>query len=780
MIKILKWVPIIFLIVIITVALLGRWYLTASLPEREGALAISGIENNISILFDAKGIPQVYAETDRDAWFAVGWLHAGDRLFQMEMTRRVSAGRLSEMFGEVTVDLDILQHKIGHRRMAAACEDNLTPAVRERLQAYVDGINAWAGDTGALPFEFALLGLEYEPWTVRDCLMIGSFQSWFSDALQNNDEFFLFLADSVGLDQAKELLQPYPEWAPKTVPQRNSDLAWRSEAGYRLLAEGFLPNKMSQASNSWAIAPQKSASGSAMLASDPHLDVTRLPQFWYYIGIHSKESGLNVLGITAPGVPLVVMGHNGHAAWAFTAGGVDVTDYYIEQVSESDSMSYRTPDGWERFTEIRESVKVNGREDEIPVRVLNSRHGPVVGRNNELRQLYAWRWAGQDKDLAEMFEAGLKLPYVQTFDNFRNTVMKFGALDANWMYADRDGNIGYQLGTPIPVRKTGQSSFRLDGADRENDWNGYRQPDETPHALNPVRGWLATCNNKPDEAGLDYPLLGNFASDRILRISELLSTTPEIGVEDMIRFQMDQKSEYILHWRDIVATTLDDIGEKDLAQGVRNWNGNAGPDSHEMAIVMTWLFDFRQNAFGDELGDQTSWISFTMMEKLYSDNSSHWFDNPATEDVVETAQDVAVQTMKDVLAKVGDKPWSQLNSLTMSHPLAVVPALNSLLELERGPFPRGGTRETLNVSFIMPNDSSGFKTVLAPSWRFVIDFANVDDATVVLPAGQSGNPLDEHFFDFYSDWSVGERWNIPFSKEKVVERAVSELQLQVK
>ncbi len=778
----------------------------SSLPITAGEIEISGTQQPVEITFDKMGIPQVWAQNETDAWFAIGWLHANDRLFQMELTRRVSQGRLSEMFGDITLEFDRTQRKIGHHRMAKSDLKNLPDDVQIYLQAYSDGINAWANSVSNLPFEYILLGLDFEAWKIEDCLSILSFQTWFSDALQNNDELFYFVANKFGEESARKLFFNYPEWGEKTVPQpdsqseeipdtpritgidifKNSSSIFSSANPVDKFKESILnsifnqnkfPSRMAHSSNCWVASPVRSKNGHTILASDPHLELTRLPQFWYYIGVHTSDNSLNVLGITAPGLPVIVMGHNGQAAWAFTAGGVDVTDQYSETINPENKNQYQSANGWKNFETVEEIIFSSNSDEPETLQVRFSNHGPVMMENDSLGVVYSLKWAGFDKSLAKAAKAGFALAKISTFNQFRENVTNFGALDANWMYADKNGNIGYQLGTPIPIRKDYNNNLRHQESQNELEWQGYYPIEKTPHTYNPQQGWLASSNNKPDEENLEYNLYGNFAYDRIMRISQLMESKRILTATDFQTFQMDTKSNYLLRWQKEAAGILRFLSKNELADQIENWDGSGNVGSREMAIMETWIHLFRKYTFEDELGKLYSKLKFVVLEKGGLPEDSPWYDDTRTAKKIETRLDIIQLAMQDALKISEGKNWGEIQSLTIAHPLAQIPILSGLLGLEKGPFPRGGSAGTLNSSFNYIKDNK-FKCIVGPSWRFIIDFADVDGATIVLPAGQSGHPLSSHFFDFYSLWTKGERWNVPFSKNTVYDQKISLVRLK--
>ncbi|MFQ5606669.1 MAG: penicillin acylase family protein [Candidatus Zixiibacteriota bacterium] len=806
--------------VLVGAALYVRVTLTRSVPVTEGALALAGLEGPVTITYDSLGIPQIWAQTADDAFFSLGFQHAADRMFQMDFARRVSQGMLSEALGEATLDIDIKQRTIGHHRMARAALPALSEHTRTRLQAYADGINAYHRSGRNLTFEFLLLRTEFDEWTVLDCLSLFSFQTWFSDAIQNRDDLFVWLDEELGEEKAASLLLPYPDWAPYTVPSRQNigfnypPAPVRTERGSKLSriqrrepalfqvnhvssspASRNLPGKLRDAmagklladeswglapgagSNGWVVAAEKSASGKPLLAGDPHLDVTRLPQFWYALGMHIAEDGADAFGITTPGLPFIAMGHNNAAAWTFTAAGIDLTDYFMERINPDDSSEYLSPSGWRKFRELTDTIIVAGLDTPVVIQSRYTERGPLAANEDLFSGVYSVRWAGAEMDLAASLANALELQSVQDFETFRRVVTGLGALDANWIYSDTAGNIGYQLGTPVPIRPAGSVNLALAGWEKGQSWDGFRELRETPWALNPEQGWLANCNNKQDQPNLDYELGGAFFADRILRVSEYLSEKDIYALADMRTLQLERRDNYFLRWARELPALLDEIGETERAEKLRSWNGSAGTQSVETALIAEFLLQLKQLTFSDELGPQTKRLKRIWVDQIYHSADTSWFDDITTEDVVESRSEVARRALRNALAVVGGQEWGDMHSLTMEHPLSIVPILSGYLGLKRGPWSRGGTGGTVNASYYSDIASGEYRTLAAPSWRMLIDMARPDIALVCLPAGNSGNPLSEHFFDFNEMWREGGYWEVSLDSADTHSRAVSTLNL---
>lgn len=754
------------------------FWLKHSVPVKDGAIELGNITAPVEITFDSLGIPQIWAKSESDGFFALGYCHASDRMFQMDMARRVSQGRLSELLGNITLEMDKRQRQIGHNRLAKIALEQLDEKNRLRLEAYANGVNAYKNSSGALSFEYLLLGATFDSWTVYDCLTLLSYQTWYSDALQNHDQFYGELVKKVGEEKARSLFYLYPDWAPVTIPGTKKigllDSITSKSFGWSASGSELASQLMTNSSNSWVIGSDKSVSGKAILASDPHLQINQLPQFWYMLGLHIEDGGINVLGISTPGLPFVIMGHNGQAAWAFTAGGVDVTDIYSEKVNPENNAEYQTPSGWSKFDFAIDTILVSGLDTPVVLTTKITRHGPIIYESDS-GYFQSFRWAGYDADINLAASSGFELMRANDFKNFRKIVTSLGALNANWMYADQNGQIGYQLGTPIPKRKGKSNQFSLSGWTNEFEWDSYYPLDKTPHSFNPFQGWLASCNNLSTRNSQFSPVSGSFAADRILRITELLSRKNEFSISDCQEFQFDRTDKYLLRWRWTMAKYLLESGQHELSELINNWDGSTGLDSKETALTMVFLTELRRLTFGDELGEMYQGVRTIWMDEVFNNpNFEFWFDDTNTE-TIESKDDVTRIAVTRAVDIVSQKTWRDFNSLTMQHPMAGVPALGGLLALNRGTLAWPGTSGTLNASYLIANDDYSFETIVGPSWRFLIDFADIDGALFVLPAGNSGNPMSPHFFDFNQMWQEGKYWNIPISKERVQAKAVSTL-----
>lgn len=765
-----KWIVriSILLVVLLVAAWFGiRFILSFSTADYSGSRIVNGLQFPVEITYDSKGIPQIWTKTNNDLFFAMGYVHASERLFQMELVRRMSGGELSELFGAEAFSIDVRQRKLGFLDKAKNELANVDPKDLEWLQKYCDGINAWIEYKTILPPEFVLLGYTPRKWTATDCLTILIYQTWFAHELMDKDEDYTELIEKLG-PEVRRLLKTYQNWSPSTVT--SSFLS-------TIFEQGSFPGQMTKASNSWVVSPNKSVSGSAIHASDPHLQVNQIPGFWYVLALHSEE-GFQSLGISAAGLPFVAMGHNENVAWAFTVASIDLIDYYNEQLSEGDSTQYLTSSGYKPMTFRDESILVKGEKEPRTVRVYQTENGAVI-KHDKMKAI-SLRWAGQDFNAGNILHNIFKLMKVSTFDEFRSLVTQLGALDVNWTYSDKIGNIGYQLGSPIPIRHYKNTYEPLSGSDSTLKWLGYRKLEETPYVFNPKENFVATCNNQIVPENWPYDLPGFYDNYRIVRVNQVLSQTAQFSQTSIEQMQMDIISSQALRWKWLMAEAAKLLGNADLEKQINGWNGEMDGNLTMPTLYSRWWKQLAKPIFEDDLGDD--WRNGrAILEDVLTEKMEWLIDDRRTVNKKETAVDAAIKALGEVLDFGKIQRWHQVSNLTLSHPLSMITVLDWWLNLNRGPLPVNGDFASINPNyFYYQEDDHSFKMKTAASMRFVLDWSNMDEFTLQTNLGQSGNPFSKHYDDFLKDWLIGKRHIIPFSKEKVYDNKESLLVLNPK
>ncbi len=756
----LRLVGVLLAVLVVAVAAIwfgGRAYLRRSVAAHSGSVAVPGLSAPVEILFDARGVPQLYARTDADARFALGWLHASERLFQMELTRRMARGELSELFGPIAGELDEQQRRLGFARQNARDLASLDGTVRRSLEQYVAGINAWVAQARPLPPEFVLLGFKPRPWTVDDVSVVGFYQSWFALSLMDRGADYREVFDRLG-GEAGRLANAVQAWSAPSVPGVLTGAAAR----------------MTRASNSWVVAPARSVSGGALHASDPHLELSSAPGLWYAVGIHSAE-GLEAVGVTAPGLPAVSMGHNGAVSWAFTVAPVDLIDETLELIEGADTPTprVRTRDGWAPVEVQVESITVKGEAPRV-ARILRSPRGPVMALRGDTARVM--HWAGYDFPAWSVAAATEGLMRMRDFPTFQRVVTSAGALSVNWTYADRAGNIGFQLGSPLPIRDGYDTFVPQRGTDARAEWRGYQPLARTPFASNPAQGFLATTNSQVVDASWPYRIPGFYNTTRKLRATSALAAPVRFDVGAMTGLQLDLVSGNAVRWRELAVRAAEAAGDGAAADRLRRWDGGLGAGDTTATLWAYWWEHLPRALFEDELG--ADWMKARPLTVAALSDSADAFADDRRTAQRETRDTVAARAMRAALAEPWRRPLGEAQTLTVRHPLAGVRLLDRWLGLTRGPYPIGGDDATLNAAFtVFDTTTRAWRDEAGPSMRFVMDWADVDGFTLSRHLGQSGNPLSPHFADFLLPHLAGETWPMPFTRARVEARASSTLTL---
>jgi len=749
---------------------------------------LGGLKSDVEIVVDKYGIPHIYAGNEADAMFALGYMHARDRLWQMDFDRRASQGRLSEIIGPDAFEHDIFVRTIGLNRLARAAVERVKNqgGLYENLTSYAWGVNSYmAGKMpDDLPPEFGRMDYQPGPWTVVDSLAIGKAMAW--ELCGSLDDLYLAtLVRKLGPEIVDELfpidryreIPIIPEEAPATPKDahkgdRNSPA--KEKETYRLdsrLSVPFLDaigmassririlgDDTIVGSNNWVIDGKKSATGKPILASDPHLGF-HLPGVWHVA--HIKAGELDVIGVTIPGLPFIAIGHNRHIAWGITNTQADVTDFFIETFNE-DKTQYLHEDEWKPLKIASETIKVRGQEPhklEIPITV----HGPIIASDEAILSM---QWIGAEPDNDTL--AFSLLNRAVDYDDFATAMQMLNAPPQNINYADTNGMIAMWVAGLFPVRKAGLGRVPMDGASGKYDWTGFVPRIDTPHDVNPGQHYLASANQRPAPKSYDYYLGYEWDPGyRARRINELLSSNDSITVEQMRNFQADTydtAAESMLPR--LLAVCGGEFEEGKLyAQALEilaNWDYFTKTDSPAPTLWWAWLDKFREavledewRAAGIELREEAwghaglnKWQPpMEVLERLVVEEpTSKWFDDVTTEKR-ETLREIALRSLRaavdGLLERFGGDIsgwiWGRTNQLSISH-------LSNDPLLGRGGHPLSGSDLTLNAR------GGGGDVTGGPSWRMVVDFSDLERTVGILPGGQSGDPASPHYDDLIDMW----------------------------
>ncbi|MCH8809499.1 MAG: penicillin acylase family protein, partial [Proteobacteria bacterium] len=614
----------------------GYLWLRASLPKTEGTIEIAGLEATVEVLRDADGLVTIRAGGERDAALALGYVHAQDRLWQMDLMRRIGAGRLSEILGSATLGADRLMRTLGYYRVAKANAAHLSAPVRALFEAYAAGVNAFISEPGGpLPPEFQFLRYEAEPWRVADSLVWGRLMArqlsgnWPTELLRKR------LARRLTPDQIGFLWPDTPAGALVTTGKLSAPLeGTRSEA--LTLGPPWEPAPKG-ASNSWVLAGSQTQGGRPILANDPHLALTA-PGLWYLARIETPE--LTVTGATTPGMPFVVFGHNGRIAWGFTNTDSDTQDLFIERVAKDDPARYQTPEGSSRFETREEVIAVKGTEAErLTVRATG--HGPVISDvlplaadavgPNEVLAL-AWPALRPDDRTAEALYG---INRARDWDGFRAALRNFHSPQQNIVYADTGGTIAFIAPGRVPIRKRGDGRAPVPGWSGEFDWTGFIPFDELPMTVNPAPGRIVAANNKivPD----DYPYLitADWADHyRAERINEMLDSSHPGTLEGSRAMQQDIVSLGVRELLPLLLEARPDTDEGRLALTVLGeWDGRMDREQAAPLVFFSWIRELNRVLLSDELGEAFANFQYPKMDllaRILTDDQI-WCDDIGTE-----------------------------------------------------------------------------------------------------------------------------------------------------
>ena len=744
---------------------------------------LAGLKQPVDVYFDDHGIPHIYAESWPDAARVLGYLHARDRLWQMDLFRRQALGTLAEVFGPSQVESDTLMRQLGIR---AGCEKLWSsPAIparmREELAAYADGVNAYlkqVGDKG-LPAFFKLLAYKPAPWSPVDTLAFSKYMGW--DQSGTMDDLWLgAMVEKLGpaaVEQLWPLERPYEvptvkHQANRKVPPAAAALVPRPGeakiylAAYeRLNRAGWFGRGMSFGSNNWAVDGTKTVSGKPILCSDPHLGF-HLPAIWY--ACHLSVKGENLAGVSFPVGPGIVIGHNDKIAWGITNMQSDAVDFFVETIDPHDPQKYRHRGQWKSLARTRDEIKVRGQSPR-QLQIERSVHGPIIHREGRTLSM-AWTGLGPTTEPVALW----RISHSRNLPEFLAACDLLICPCLNMAYADVDGNIRIHPCGSLPLRMPGQGRIPMDGASGDNDWAAMIPRRELPLSINPPEHYVASANGRP--AALGYPNYLGWMWDvsyRTRRINELLARADKLTPESMRALQYDAHDKAAEAFLPIllaaVRSTLggdaaDPVAQRVLA-ALSDWNYEASVDSPAPLLWLRWLSSYRDGVWQDEWTSRGieqphgSWgfsginrrePTLEVLEFLTREfPDSPWFDDRTTPQR-ETRDDIIRRSFKQMVASIkkdfGDDPsgwrWGKINRLKID-------SLSGVAAFGRAGTPVRGTSFTLNPGSDIGTVDGG------ASWRMIVDLSDPHHSQGVFPGGESGNPQDVHYDDQIALWAAG-------------------------
>jgi penicillin amidase len=769
--------------------------------QTEGESTLAGLKDPVTVVRDEKGMAYIYARRPEDAMVAYGFTAAQDRLFQMELTRLFATGRISEMIGEKGEALDTRMRTIGFHRHARRHAAILEPGTKNLVQKYLDGINAFIQNhPGEYPLEFKLAGIRPKPWDLADSLAVLYLMSWDSAANIETEIIAQMLIEKVGLEKAREIfplnINPDEERKGKVSYRGpSSEIARLNLASDKDLLAFLEDRPLQFGSNNWVTGPRLSAGGKPIVSNDPHLDARVLPGPWYPCGLITPE--FRWVGAGIPGLPAMVIGRNDHIAVGVTNAYGDAQDLYVETIDPQNPDRYLEGGQSLPFEIITEKLAVKDknspggkREKEIKIRL--TRRGPVVSGvlpGLKTDKVITLRWAPFET-LGPLLGAD-RIMTAKSAEEVRQALSRFDIMMLNFVFADRDGNIGWIASGKLPIRSQGDGTIPYVVKDGKDNWVGWIPFEKNPQLHNPPKGWLGTCNH--NTVGKDYPYYYSSHLSPSYRYRRLIQLTEKPGkksTEDHWRFQRDSMNLMAREIAPIMAKALLARQDtKELGEILSPWDYLDRTDLAAPAIFQAVYREFALLVFQDELGEDLAkamlkdWYFWQeRLQQMVLEGTSPWFDNVLTPEVKETRDDLfrqaALKARERLSSTLGQDPkewkWGKMHTLEFVSPIRRKGFGKGWLG--DGPYPFQGSGETLHRGIFAFQDP--FKVIISASLRMVADLSDDDKILAVLPGGVSGRIFHPHAKDQIKAFINGEKVYWWFSDRAIQEHKKSTLLLK--
>lgn len=757
-------------------------WLRHSLPKIDGQSAGPGLAANVDIVRDAEGVPHIFATSERDGWFAMGYAHAQDRLWQMEFQRRVVQGRLSEFLGDVSYDTDRLMRTVGMARTAGRIAARLDGDTRANLEAYAAGVNAFLATDPVLPIEFQVFRIKPDPWKVDDTLGWLLVMAWDLSSNWRLELARLRYAVAMGADRAGEFLPPTPGEQRWPLPDFKALYADLAPMAGRMLAMSPLAEVVA-GSNNWVVSGARSTTGKPLLANDPHLGL-QAPALWYLA--HVSTPAGNVVGGTLPGVPFVILGRTDGLAWGFTTTNGDTQDLFVERVAPDDPDSYLTPQGKSKFSMRDEVIRVRGEERRI--RVRETRHGPVLsdavdsmGRASPKGHVMALAWAALT-DENTTAKAGFALNRARNADEALAALRDNTAPQQNVVYADREGHIGFVAPARVPVRRAENEAMGrvpVPGWIEKYDWAGFIPYEELPAVREPAEGRVVTANNRITPPGYKRFISTDWAvAHRAERITELLDASPRHSLDSFARIQADVLSRLARELLPIARAAKPESGAGRKAQQMlAGWGGEMKAELAAPLVFSAWYRELSRMVYADDLGTlfAESWdqrVTF-MLAVLRNENAmGRWCDDVRTpeketcEQLEARAFDAATLDLEKRYGAPSGWSWGSAHFAASDHrPFGFFPVVKSLFNVEP---PTPGDAHSVNVGhFFIRDDARPFANRHSGSLRALYDLADLERSRFMQSTGQSGNVFSPWYSNLADRWAKVQYIEIPTRREAI-------------
>ncbi len=781
----------------------------------QGETTVQGLNSPVKIYFDDYAVPHIFAENERDMYFTMGYMHAQDRLWQMDITRRVAEGRLAEIMGGGVLEFDKLFRTIGINKFAYRWYENISPKSKEILAYYTDGVNKFI-DTHYknLPVEFDALNYKPEPWKPQQSLMIARLMGWDLNIAWYTDYVLGEIVNKVGLEKAGEIFpdttfslfkRPIDTLA---VEDTSKSVSENSAPVLRLrqtaaLGQGFFDsyqnyrsyfniNCSHTGSNAWVISGAKSLTGKPILANDPHLGF-QAPSKWYELDMNSGQTA--VRGMSIAGVPGIVIGNNRFISWGITNLMNDDNDFIILQKDSVNANKYYYKNQPYTLDSVVEKIGVKD-SVEADYTVKMTKIGPVISGLNERGfagygnpdkenaykdKLMTFRWTGFE--YSDEVNTFYKLDNARTWDEFKEGLKDFSVPASNFVYADVGGNIGYHAAGKIPERRTPNNTSYIFPSSGELDWDGFVDFDRLPNDYNPKEGYIASANTNPFDILKTEPKNRYYIgylwepSSRYDKIKNWLDGKSKLDIDEFQLMQMNYESPYAKEIGVYIEEAYKNYSGNDndikwCIERFKNWDGEMKPSNPLGSVYNAFFTYLLRNTYLDQLGDKVFYdflivqnIPYRATLNLLRNGKSIWFDNINTA-AVEKRNDIIRKSLQDALVFLRTKfsnqdintwDWGEIHKAKFRHPLGIVPAFDKIFNI--GPFDVGGDQTTINNSEYSFNEvmkNGDFTNILGPSMRIIVSMADPERSLSVNTTGQSGQPLHPNYQDQARLWQFGE------------------------
>jgi len=764
----------------------------------EGEVRLPGLRSPVEVIRDRWGVPHISAQTEDDLWTAQGYVMASERLFQMDFLLRFANGRMATLLSEMALPIDRFVRTVGWNRAARRIAAGYDDRDMSMVTKFIDGVNAWIESMPAKPVEYEVLDIDVSPFASgEEAAAHGAagvvFMSWF---LSTNWDAELLRAEIAERHGWETMAALFPEISPEpsvVVGGKDGGPGSRRSAFDLLQAAPIAPN--GQGSNNWVVAGSRTVTGKPLLANDPHL-LVQMPAVWFEA--HLSCPTYEASGVTLPFAPGIIIGHTAHHAWGFTNVGGDTQDLFLERLSDDGTAALYDGD-WEPMTVHREEIEVRGRTEPVVLEVSETRHGPIldsylVGASapevieGGITETYALRWVTAEAAIRP--STVVNMANARSFPEFREALRSWSAPGQNVVYADVEGNIGYQCTGLYPVRRRGDGTMPVPGWTSEYGWDGWIPFEELPWSENPEQGFLATANNKihddsyPHNIGKDW--LPPF---RVRRIVEMLTETEVHSRDTFARMHMDTVSHAARRLlRSLLQVEPRSGRQKEALSYLEEWDADLAEDSVAAAVYEVWCKHLSRKLLAANLAPRlmdhywgrrqwTNAFQFQVLPELLELPTAAWFGRAgreARDDALREALDAAIDELTATLGEDTEGwRWGALHKVRFVGPLSIIPDLAGMFT--GGVVDTGGDESTVRQSHFEPG--IGYDTVVIPSWRQIVDLSDIDRSLGMHTTGQSGNPASHHYRDFVEPWSKGEYHGRPFTRRAVEEAAESTLTL---